>query len=175
MTSNTVFLYYAFTEKDASLLSAREFSRALALFWKRTGAEKEEILKDARGKPYFPSGAFHLSVTHTGSLYVCAFAKKPLGIDAERIEEDRPRIGEKKFTPEERKLPFSAVWCAKEAISKLVGEGLGKTMQVRVERDRGELDGKGYALRELFLGEYRLVVATEEGWDYGAETLSEER
>ncbi len=173
MTSNTVWLYYNFTENDAFRVSARENSKALQLFWMRTGLEPEEIKKDAKGKPYFPSGRFHLSVTHTGNLYVCAIGEKPLGIDAERREETRPRIAAKKFSPAERTLPFSQVWCAKEAVSKLVGDGIKRMMQVKVWRDRAELDGKAYTLKEMFLGEYRLVIATEEGWEYGAETLSE--
>ena len=171
--TNKVYLYVNFTENDAKFHSAREFSKALQLFWKRTGEEQEEILRDAKGKPYFPSGRFYLSVTHTGHLYVCAFGARPLGIDAERADENRILIGEKKFSPEEKKLPFSYVWCGKEAVSKLTGDGMGGVMQVRVSLDRAEFQGKGYTLREMLLGDYRLILATEEGWDYGAEALSE--
>ena len=79
------------------------------------------------------------------------------------------------FFPEEKKLPFSHVWCGKEAVSKLVGDGMACMMQVKVGEDFAEFQGKRYALRETELGEYRLVIATEEGWDYGAEALSEKR
>lgn len=135
----------------------------------------EDIRKDAKGKPVFPSARFHLSVTHTGNLFVCAFAKGPIGIDAERWDEERVPIAEKKFFPEERSLPFSHVWCGKEAVSKLVGDGMACMMQVKVGKDLAEFQGKRYALGEMELGEYRLVIATQEGWDYGAETLSEKR
>ena len=175
MTRNTVWLYYNFTENGDSPDSACELSKALSLFWRRTGEAPEEIRKDAKGKPVFPSARFHLSVTHTGALYVCAFSTRPIGIDAERADEERPRIWEKKFFPEEKKLPFSHVWCGKEAVSKLVGDGMACMMQVKVGEDFAEFQGKRYALREMELGEYRLVIAAEEGWDYGAEALSEKR
>lgn len=174
MTRNTVYTYIRFTEGKAEEQSAKLLQRALFAFWKKTGLAPEEILRTGKGKPYFPSGRLYLSVTHTGNLFVCSFATRPIGIDAEKKAENRPHIGERKFSDEERDLPFSYVWCAKEAVAKLTGEGLAALLRVKVKKDRGELDGIGYALHQQTLGAYLLVTATEEGWNYGAETLSEE-
>ena len=112
-------------------------------------------------------------MTHTGSLFACAFSPRPIGIDAEREDERRPRIAEKKFSPREQSLPFSYVWCGKEAVAKLVGEGIAILDRISVEENRARYGDKVYALREKMLGEYRLMFATEEGWDYGAKALSE--
>ncbi len=173
MTSNTVYTYIKFTTNDAKRDSARLLSEALTLFWAKTDLEPEEIQRTCEGKPYFPSGRSYLSVTHTGNLFAVVFASRPIGIDGEKAEEKRSRIAEKKFSPQERLLPFSYVWSAKEAVSKLVGTGLADLMQVSVTKGRAIFGGKGYTLREEILGDYRLVTATEEGWDYGAEALSE--
>lgn len=175
MTSNTVFYYVKFTENDAKDSSPQLLSRALEAFWDRTGLLPEAMSRTPEGKPYFPSGRVHLSVTHTGGLFAVCFAPFPIGLDAERVDEERKGLAERKFFPEERSLPFSYVWCGKEAVSKLVGRGLSMMMQVKVERDRAFFASRAFSLREEILGEYRLVTATEEGWSYGAETLSEKR
>ncbi len=173
MTSNTVFYYIRFTENEPVRDSTPYLSKATRAFWEKTGLEPEEIRRTQKGKPYFPSGRVHLSVTHTGNLFVAAFSPRPIGIDGERADQERVRVAEKKFFPEERLLPFSYVWCGKEAVSKLVGTGMEMMMQVKVSRGRARYDGRGFLLKEMLLGEYRLVTATEEGWNYGAETLSE--
>lgn len=175
MINKTLYCFLRFTEGDARERSDALFREALDAFWQKTGNLPEEVRRTPKGKPYFPSGRAYISVTHTGSLYACAFAELPLGIDAERADESRPRIAEEKFSPEERALPFSFVWCAKEAVAKLVGEGLSITNQVAVRDGFAEYGGKRYILRERLLGSYRLLIAAEEGRDFdGVQTLSEE-
>lgn len=173
MTHNTVYLYYAFTKGDAAVHSPAEKAKALTLFWKKTGLEPEEIQKTSEGKPYFPSQRFHISVTHTGDLFALAVAPRPIGIDCEREGIFRPQIAEKKFSQEEKALPFSHVWCGKEAVAKLLGKGLSVLSRISVEKGRARCENKSYTLKHLRLGEYLLTVATEEGWDYATETLSE--
>lgn len=174
MTRNAVWLYVRFTRQEAKEVSGELLARAAEAFWSKTGFTKEEICRTPKGKPYFPSGRVHLSVTHTGNLFAAAFALFPIGIDGERTEESRPHLAEKKFSPEERALPFSYVWCAKEAVSKLVGEGLGMLHRVSVRCGQGEFDGKTYPLKTVTARDYTLVLAAEEGWEYGTEALSEE-
>lgn len=172
MTPEKVYIYIEFCDPKPD--SALCLQKALTAFWAKTGLEAEEPTRSPKGKPYFPSGRVHISVTHTGNLFACVFAFHPIGVDAERADEERARIAEKKFSPEERALPFSHVWCGKEAVAKLVGDGIGILDRISVTGARAVYGGKGYLLREKRIGEYLLVIATEEGWDYGAEALSEE-
>lgn len=171
MTPDTVYTYIEIsdTKPDSAVL----LPKALNAFWERSGLEPESLARSPKGKPYFPSGRVHLSVTHTGNLFACVFASRPIGVDAERADEKRMRIAEKKFSSEEQALPFSHVWCGKEAVAKLVGDGIALLDRISVSDTRAVYDGKGYLLREEKIGEYLLVIATEEGWDYGAEALSE--
>ncbi len=171
MTPDFVYIYEICSDPKPD--SAAALSTALEAFWKKTGLESEMLCRTPKGKPYFPSGRVHISITHTGNLFVCVFASRPVGADAELVAENRPNIAEKRFSQAERVLPFSHVWCGKEAVAKLVGDGLSIVHRVSVSKNRAEYDGKGYTLREKILGKYLLVIATEEGWDYGAETLSE--
>lgn len=173
--SNFLYLYTNFLEGEAKAASSLELERALKLFWRKTGLSPEAVLKTEKGKPYFSSGELYLSVTHSGAFYAVAFASFPIGIDAEKKSEVRERIAEKKFTPEERLLPFSHVWCGKEAVAKLLGGGLQLVNKISIKDGYAEYEGKRYTLREKIVNRtYRVMIATEEGrnWD-GAETLSE--
>lgn len=171
--SNFLYLYTNFLEGEAKAASSLELERALKLFWRKTGLSPEAVLKTEKGKPYFSSGELYLSVTHSGAFYAVAFASFPIGIDAEKKSEVRERIAEKKFTPEECLLPFSHVWCGKEAVAKLLGEGLGAVGKVTVSENFALFAGKEYALREFTFGDTLLMIAAEKGIDYGTETLSE--
>lgn len=173
MTHKTVYLYYALTEGDAAAHSQTEKAKALTLFWKKTGLEPEVIQKTSEGKPYFPSQRFHISVTHTGNLFALAIAPRPIGIDGEREAVVRPSVAERMFSVKERALPFSHVWCGKEAVAKLLGKGLSVMRKITVEESRAVFGKTGYLLRQKRIGEYILTLATEEGWDYATETLSE--
>ena len=171
MTPETVYTYIKICDPKPD--SATCLNQALRAFWAKTGLASEELARSHKGKPYFPSGRVHLSVTHTGALFACVFSPRPIGLDAERLDETRPRIAEKKFSLREQSLPFSYVWCGKEAVAKLVGEGISILNRISVGENCAEYDGKVYALREKTVGEYRLIFAVEEGWDYEAEALSE--
>ena len=168
-----LYLYTNLLEEEAKAASSFELERALELFWRKTGLCPEKVCKTEKGKPYFPSGGVYLSVTHTGPFYAVAFAFFPIGIDAEKESVVKKRIAERKFTPEEQKLPFSHVWCGKEAVAKLVGDGLEIVGKVSVSENFAEYAGKDYSLQKMTFGDTLLVIATEKGVDYGTETLSE--
>ena len=173
--TNKAYFFIRLTQGEAKHQSAALLEEALSAFWASTGEEPEKLSRTELGKPYFPSGRFHLSVTHTGSLYAAVFSPVPVGIDAERAGEARLTISDRKFSDWEKKLPFSTVWCGKEAVAKLLGGGLQLVNKISIKNGYAEYQGKRYTLREKIVNRtYRVMIATEEGrnWD-GAETLSE--
>ena len=91
------------------------------------------------GKPWlreYPDFQFNLS--HSGSLAVCAAAKKPVGVDVQKIGEMKERIAARFYTKQENELLnhctskdeqrmiFYRLWSAKEAYVKWNGNGLGQ-------------------------------------------------
>jgi len=107
-----------------------------------TGEPAEIFTESAgiHGKPYFPSHPdVHFSVSHTGTLWVCAFADKKVGLDVqEHRENDDParlaRLAKRWFSDGERRhldecgyqpAEFYRIWARKEAYVKFTGDGIG--------------------------------------------------
>ena len=156
-----VFLFLKETEGDAKRASRALLKEALEAFFRETGAKEEKVFRLPSGKIVFPSGEKHLSVTHTGSLYACAFAPFPVGLDGEKKDEVRKNVAEKFFSPEERLFPFARIWCAKEAVSKLDGRGLSILQKILVSGNEAAFEGKKYLLTWEEAGEYLLCLARE--------------
>lgn len=101
---------------------------------RHTGQPLPPVARTERGKPYFPDGAWHFSLTHTRRHAFCVLARHPVGIDAEEL--DRPihlSLAEKILSPREReeydhapdqRLALLTFWVLKEAAAKATGEGL---------------------------------------------------
>lgn len=92
------------------------------------------IARRPNGKPYFPSRPeLHFSVSHSGSLALCALGEVPVGADVELV---RPRSkglpryalsgGEYAWFEAggERWEDFYTLWTLKEARVKCTGEGI---------------------------------------------------
>jgi len=92
------------------------------------------------GKPYFPSHPHvHFSVSHTGTLWVCAFADRGVGMDVQEHRENddparRTRLAKRWFSEGERRYldkcgyepaEFYRIWARKEAYVKYTGDGIG--------------------------------------------------
>ena len=116
--------------------SGHEAGRALLaeVYRAETGKEMPPILVTERGKPYFGTGEWHFSISHTRHHAFCALSKQPVGIDAEELDRDIPlKLADKILSPGER-IQFDAApdkrralltfWVLKEAAAKLTGEGL---------------------------------------------------
>ena len=93
-----------------------------------------EIRISDRGKPYFASGKWHFSISHTPRHAFCALSERPVGIDAEELDRDiNLRLADKILSPSE-KIRYAAaadkpaallkLWVLKEAAAKLSGEGI---------------------------------------------------
>lgn len=96
----------------------------------------------ASGKPYLPAcSGLHFSISHSGSLVVCAISSVPVGVDLELPRTVNPAVAARWFSPEEQALleqepsAFFDLWMAKEAVLKEIGCGLCgglKTVSVRL-------------------------------------------
>lgn len=91
----------------------------------------DTVLKhDASGRPYVDIPSLYLSVSHSGDMVVCAVSDRPVGIDVEKIKDRCFGSADKICSEEELDYingsakRFLEVWTAKEAYSKMTGEGI---------------------------------------------------
>lgn len=90
------------------------------------------------GKPYAKNaGELHFSVSHSEGCIVFVLNDMPVGVDAQRISDMRPRTAERFFTRNENALicgserperDFFRIWTSKEAYVKMLGVGLSKPL-----------------------------------------------
>ena len=131
----TVIIYLAHAPcEDSHTLLRRAASRL-------TGLPEEEFIteKAPLGKPFFPRcRSLHFSVSHSGDLWLCAFASLRIGCDVQlHTEPRRPdAIAERYFHPNEQEVyrnaedkltVFHRIWCRKEAAVKRTGHGIDRT------------------------------------------------
>ena len=104
------------------------------LYREATGKDLPEIRITDRGKPWFPDGDWHFSISHTPKHAFCVLSRNNVGLDAEELDRKvNLKLAEKILSPEE-KARFDAAenkekalltfWVLKEAAAKLSGEGL---------------------------------------------------
>ena len=104
------------------------------LYREQTGDPLPEIRRTDRGKPYFPEGGWHFSVSHTKRRAFCVLSRHNVAIDAEELDRQIDlRLAEKILSPGEKRqfdaardprLTLLKFWVLKEAAAKLSGEGL---------------------------------------------------
>lgn len=116
--------------------SGHDAGRALLSFLYRavTGESCPETARTVRGKPYFPDGNYHFSISHTPRHAFCALSCCPVGIDAEEADRNISlRLADKILSPAERvrfdraddpRTALLRLWVLKEAAAKRSGEGL---------------------------------------------------
>lgn len=122
--------------EELSGRSGHEAGRQLLkkLYRECTGEEIPPIVLSERGKPFFPGGEWHFSISHTKHHVFCALSRKSVGIDAEEISRDISlKLAEKILSPGEKaqfdaaqdpRLALLTFWVLKEAAAKYTGEGL---------------------------------------------------
>ena len=132
-----LFLYYKLRPAESSHFLRL---RAAADF---TGDPVENFAQSAgiHGKPYFPSHPHvHFSVSHTGGIWICAFADREVGCDVQdHRKNDDParlrRLAKRWFSEGERTYleqcgyepaEFYRIWSRKEAYVKFTGDGIGE-------------------------------------------------
>ncbi len=102
---------------------AREALHAL------TGADPAAIVfaQQPGGKPYAPGLEAQFSLSHSGSLVLCAAASFPVGADLQRhksVSDALLRRAREAGYQGQGQADFFAWWTAQEAAGKLTGQGL---------------------------------------------------
>jgi phosphopantetheinyl transferase len=104
-------------------------------------ARRIRITRNRFGKPRIAKSHLHFSSSHSGSLAVCAVAKRPVGVDIERMVYcgGRDRLIQYFFcAPERHSLAtgpcqghkeFYLTWTCKEAYVKARGDALQRSFQ----------------------------------------------
>lgn len=105
------------------------------MYGKLTGKALPPICVTARGKPYFPDGCCHFSISHTKRRVFCVLSDKPVGMDAEEIDRQIDlRLADKILSDTERqryalagdkRTALLRLWVLKEAYAKQSGRGWG--------------------------------------------------
>ncbi len=98
------------------------------------GESMPPVCISERGKPYFETGGWHFSISHTKKHAFCVLSRKNVGIDAEEMDRNiNLALANKILSPEEKRqfdaaadkrLALLTFWVLKEAAAKCSGEGL---------------------------------------------------
>ncbi len=151
-------------DKNLSLGASLMLLYALSFF---LGEEADkEILIAKNGKPYLKAHPnVHFSLSHSGSLALCAVSDKNIGADVQQICDFNEDICKRYFfsaeaehvlnakTSEEKKERFFKLWTIKEASVKMTGDGLGgfKSLNTAAFAD----------VKEYSLDGYKMAVCTD--------------
>ena len=89
---------------------------------------------DQNGKPYAAGTELQFSLSHSGTLAVCAVSDRAVGIDVEQKKDVLLSVAKRCFTEAEQRYVFSTkdhrqarfleIWTKKEAYVKLLGTGI---------------------------------------------------
>lgn len=124
------------------------------------------------GKPCIINADVHFSITHSGTLAMCAVADCPVGIDAEEITSFNPNICKRFFSKAEREQIFASsdediikdtffrIWTIKESYVKMTGRGLGafSEFEVRLSPAPCIKGGEECTITELEMRGYKAAV-----------------
>lgn len=127
------------------------------------------------GKPYFiNSPHVHFSLSHSGTMAMCAVSTQNVGADIQNIRTFKDEICKRFFTPtecdyicessssEEKTDRFFEIWTLKEAYSKMTGGGIGEFSEFDVsEKGIAQMrcDKKVY-FHTFAIPQYKLAVCT---------------
>lgn len=119
--------------------SGHEVGRLLLqqLYAQVVGELMPNIAVTPLGKPYFESGVWHFSISHTKNHVFCVLSQQNVGLDAEEIgrkvspamlshslsDKEKERLGD---NPQDA---FLRLWVLKEAEAKRTGRGVGNWMK----------------------------------------------
>ncbi len=118
------------SSKNHSLLGRVLLSYSLL----KNGKEKKlAFTYGDNGKPYLKDGRAFFNISHSGDYVVCSISESEIGCDVQTVGKYNPRIAERFFTDNERKIlensdnqpsDFTRLWALKESVLKKTGEGI---------------------------------------------------
>ena len=113
-----------------------------SIICKKTNIKNQNIVFQtaSKGKPFLKNrNNIQFNISHSGDWVVCAFSRKAVGIDIERIKPANFEIAERFFSKaeyeallkkseNERVSFFFDLWTFKERYIKAIGRGLSKSL-----------------------------------------------
>lgn len=144
---------------------------------------------DKFGKPYFDESNVYFNISHSGNYVVAAVSNHRIGVDVQRIQQDKHRIAEKNFLTSECEYineieddaviqqRFCEIWTIKEAYLKNIGIGLRKPLnsfEVSLSGETPQIVGKkDYRFVQMKLdGRYIIAVcASHRDKDFNIEEV----
>ena len=152
-------------DKNLSLGASLMLRYALSSFLGED-ADKEIIISE-KGKPYLKAHPnVHFSLSHSGSLALCAVSDKNIGADVQQICDFNEDICKRYFlkteaeyvlnakTTNEKKERFFRLWTIKEATVKMTGEGLSGFKNINSVIPA--------CVKEYSLDGYKIALCTDE-------------
>ena len=138
-----------------------------------------ELVREARGKPYFQDAPnCHFNISHSGAWVVCAADHLPVGVDIQKVRPCREELLRRVCSPAEQKWyrergsapeDFSLLWAIKESLCKYTGEGLRLPIsEIQVPLPVGdeellEQDGLRFYLKRD--RDWQICLCTQGVWD----------
>ena len=130
--------------------------RAERLAWRRllrkVAGEECRVTYSKQGAPRIENSQYkYLSVSHCADCVALLLSDKPCGVDIEQVGRNFERVARRYISPKEREnlavdsnLKMAAVWCAKEALYKIMGrEGVDclKDIEIlKLDIEEGEME-----------------------------------
>lgn len=124
-------------KKDtAKKLSVAAGELARSVIAKKFNIDKKDVRfrVDKGGKPYAEGLDVNFSISHSGTIALCAVADGPVGIDIEKIRDADLSVAKKHFAMDEQdyvleklslsRQRFFEIWTRKEAYVKMLGKGI---------------------------------------------------
>ena len=157
---------YALCHQEARRAAYRLLALAAREVW---GLEAlPTVARLEGGKPVFAARQdMHFSISHSGSLAVCALDGAPVGVDVQTVRAGSPRLLRRVCAPEERSWlaarkdspqAFTLLWTLKESLCKQTGRGLvGPIAGIRPPLPTGEE-------RVLYRDGLYCSLYREQGW-----------
>ncbi len=136
-------------ESIAASLTGDWTARKLAAKLSNTGMNDLLVVDGRYGKPKLSGAEAEISIAHSGEYAAAVAAKRPVGIDIERIRPVLRPLVYRICTPEEqawiRSAPeqfltrFFRLWTMKEAYGKMLGVGIFSPRRFNSRFVKGEL------------------------------------
>lgn len=137
-----------------------------------TGDPPPQIAKHPGGKPYFSAGPWHLSISHTRQVALCALSEQPVGLDAEQPRPVPENLMQRCLAEPELAVcraaadpnaAFLRFWTLKEAYAKYDGCGIvgfPHRWCFALEGSLARLQGQGLWFQTLTAGDLTISVCS---------------
>ncbi len=160
--------------REKVALLRRDAREALAISARFSNCALGPLEKDKNGAP-IPFGGIHWSLSHKSTYVAAVVARKPIGIDIERINPVTKGVENRIAGPREWGLApcrdlnlFFRYWTAKEAVLKSIGIGLSGLDDCRIQQildDRRLLvnyQGQCWTVTHHWIGQEHLAAITSD-------------